>query len=117
MGDSPLGTHVYWTDYSSGSIGRANLDGTGANRSFITGVNYPYGVAVDATRIYWTSLDTDSIGRAKLDGTGANKIITGVPAPLGLAIDAGRASSLPFEQRRAERLAAAPALPTPPSLG
>ena len=29
--------HVYWTNSGTGTIGRANLDGTGVNQSFITG--------------------------------------------------------------------------------
>jgi len=42
------GGHVYWTNFTGGSIGRANLDGTGADQSFITGASSPGGVAVDA---------------------------------------------------------------------
>ena len=40
------GTHVYWADRYSRTIGRANLNGTGVNHSFITGANRPTGVAV-----------------------------------------------------------------------
>ena len=40
------GRHIYWTTNST--IGRANLDGTGVNQSFITGATRPDGVAVDA---------------------------------------------------------------------
>jgi hypothetical protein len=40
--------YVYWANYGTGTtIGRANLDGTGANQSFITAANVPTGVAVD----------------------------------------------------------------------
>ena len=41
------GGHVYWTTLH-GMIGRANLDGSGANHNFITGANSPLGVAVKA---------------------------------------------------------------------
>jgi len=34
---TPANAFVYWTNNSSGTIGRANLDGTGVNQSFITG--------------------------------------------------------------------------------
>lgn len=44
--DVPASSHLYWTN--AGAIGRANLDGTGANQSFITGASQPVGVAVDA---------------------------------------------------------------------
>jgi hypothetical protein len=55
--DVPAPRHVYWTNSGnplfSGTIGRANLDGTGANQGFITegfitGASEPFGVAVDA---------------------------------------------------------------------
>ena len=40
--------HVYWTNAGTNTIGRASLDGTGADQSFITGASGPRGVAVDA---------------------------------------------------------------------
>lgn len=41
--------YIYWTNSYTGTIGRANLDGTGANQSFITGlVGSPEGLAVDS---------------------------------------------------------------------
>ena len=36
------------------SIGRANLDGTGVDQSFIAGATRAAGVAVDASHVYWT---------------------------------------------------------------
>jgi virginiamycin B lyase len=120
--------HIYWTwsecgaecstaelQTAAGGIGRANLDGTGVDESFIDGIN-PAGVgapsgyvAVDAERIYWTGSfcegdcngqGTDQIafavGRANLDGTGVDRdfIITGRSpgggvAGTDLALDAG----------------------------
>ena len=71
-------------------IGRANLDGTGVNQSFITGVSSPTGVAVDAGHVYWANVAADTIGRANLDGTGVNQsFITGAGGPCGVAVDAG----------------------------
>ena len=32
---------VYWTNFAGGTIGRANLDGSGVNQSFITGADAP----------------------------------------------------------------------------
>jgi hypothetical protein len=43
--------YVYWSDFN-GTIGRANLDGTGIDGSFITGANEPEAVAVDGQRLY-----------------------------------------------------------------
>ena len=106
--------HIYWNHYfcgytsptgefqCTGAIGRANLDGTGVDPTFIDDV-IAGNVAVDARFIYWTNLgpantpattDTpDTIGRAKLDGTGADPGFISVPpgeAPEihGLAVDA-----------------------------
>ena len=40
--------HVYWVNLDTATIGRANLDGTGANQNFISGASEPVGVSVDA---------------------------------------------------------------------
>ena len=45
--------HIYWTNYGTDTIGRADLDGSNVNQSFITpGAFQPGGVAVDAEHIY-----------------------------------------------------------------
>jgi len=103
------GSHIYWASWacaivpgrgcwwapsSGGAIGRANVDGTGADSQFITGIGIPRspafqsaspcGIAVAGKYIYWMygaeSLKPATIGRANVDGTGVNKrFITGVP--------------------------------------
>jgi len=81
--------YVYWANQDTNTIGRANLDGSGANQSFITGASSPLGVAVDAAHVYWTNRRTNMIGRANLDGSGANqRFITGANGPEGVAVDA-----------------------------
>ena len=62
--------YIYWADSGSDSIGRAALDGSGADPNFITGTNGASDVAVDAHYVYWTN--SGGIGRANLDGTGAD---------------------------------------------
>jgi sugar lactone lactonase YvrE len=85
---APAEAFVYWTDLSTRTIGRANLDGTGANQSFIA--SPAYGIAVDAAHVYWANFNTGAIGRANLDGTGATpSFIIGASFPLGVAVDAG----------------------------
>jgi virginiamycin B lyase len=82
--------HVYWTNSDSGTIGRANLDGTGVDQSFITGLNAPCGVAVDGAHVYWTNVldNGGGIGRATLDGTGVDEsFVAGLAAPLAVAVD------------------------------
>ena len=67
--------HVYWTNTQQGAIGRADLDGTNVNNTFITGPSlsgqWPVPCATDSTYIYWTLLGVSQpwIGRARLDGT------------------------------------------------
>jgi hypothetical protein len=83
------GNFVYWAnDFPVNSIGRAKINGTGANNAFIPGQNDPRAVAVDFRFIYWTNNTPPSIGRANLDGTGVNPnfITTNVIDPEGIAI-------------------------------
>jgi virginiamycin B lyase len=84
---------VYWGD--ADQIGRANLDGSGADPRFIA--RGPYlgvdvdGVALDTAHVYWSSFreGTGTIGRASLDGSGTDpSFITGAGVPGGVAVDA-----------------------------
>jgi virginiamycin B lyase len=81
---------VYWANDNQTSIGRAKVNGTGANTNFITGVNGVHGVAIDSKFIYWTTLNggVSTIGRANLDGSGVNNqfITTNVTAPGSIAV-------------------------------
>lgn len=80
--------HIYWASYRDGTIGRANLDGSGVNPSFVTGATSPCGVAVFGSYIYWGNDKDDTIGRANLDGTGVNpKFITGTGGACTVASD------------------------------
>jgi hypothetical protein len=91
------GSHVYWANENQptfDTIGRANVDGTGVNQSFVLGATNPCGVAVDSAHIYWATGNSGrgpgtTIGRANLDGTGVNEnFITSLPGPCGVAVDA-----------------------------
>ena len=84
------GNFVYWANENETSIGRAKINGTGANNNFITGVDGVHGVAVDSKFIYWTTLNSgvSTIGRANLDGSGVNNqfITANVTAPTSVAV-------------------------------
>lgn len=78
-------------------IGRANLDGSHADASFIAtpdrGGSPSLGVAVDGQHVYWSSDNDDAqnevgaIGRAKLDGSGVVQRFIAAPEPTGVAVD------------------------------
>jgi hypothetical protein len=77
------GTHVYWDDQGHG-IGRANVDGSGVDHSFIPFTSDTAGgVAVAPPFIFWSIFGANRIGRANLDGSAAdNSFLTNVgPTP------------------------------------
>ena len=94
---------VYWTKlegpFSNGlpikplaGIGRANLDGSGVDQSFITGVDglraWQSTAATSTGRTF--PLTAATIGRANLDGTGVDpSFIGGLNLPAGVAVDGG----------------------------
>ena len=43
-------SHLYWTNEVEGTIGRANLDGTEVDERFISGLDYPTEIAINALR-------------------------------------------------------------------
>ncbi len=86
---------VYWTNLAHNTIGRANLDGTGVDQSFIK-TPVGAGLAVDGAHVYWSFWGTTNqepyngrIGRANLDGTGVDKsFIPNAGRPMSVAVDA-----------------------------
>jgi virginiamycin B lyase len=80
--------YIYWTD-PDGTIGRANLDGTGVDESFISAAGSPCGLAVDDAHIYWAGGFGKTIARANLDGTDVEEsfISHTNPNPCGVAVD------------------------------
>lgn len=82
-------SYLYWVSGSciTGTIMRANLDGTGAIPLITTGQNSVSGLAVDRSYIYWTNSGSGTIMRAKLDGSGTTTLVTGQLLPVGVAVD------------------------------
>jgi hypothetical protein len=68
-GVAVYGDFVYWTGPDANASGRAGMNGTGVNQTFIQGLQGPQGVAVNSAGIFWTNAATVSIGRADLDGS------------------------------------------------
>jgi virginiamycin B lyase len=90
------GEHIYWANHGTGTIGRADLDGSHVDQRFVNGASDPVGVAVDDQFVYWTSStfskeDNDfenTIGRARLDGSDVNqRFVVETHVLAGLAVD------------------------------
>ena len=81
---APASAYIYWaTPHRTGTIGRANLDGTDVNQSFITGATPVRGGGRRAAHLLDQRLG-NSIGRANLDGSDVNQsFITGATARWG----------------------------------
>jgi hypothetical protein len=79
--------YIYWAVDQGGdgtTIARAENDGSSVNRNFITGLDGPCGVAVNAQHIYWGNRGTNTIGRANIDGTNANPTFINALSDTGL---------------------------------
>ena len=85
--DSPP---IYWTDYGTDKIQRANLDGSNVQDLVTSGLRSPVGIALDAAggKMYWTDWGTAKIQRANLDGSNVEDLVTsGLDAPASIALD------------------------------
>lgn len=103
---------IFWADGDSqnpssqpdedGTIGEANLDGSGVVPALLNIGNSPFGLAAPpsaelagaltatATNLYWGDWINDSIGDANLDGSGASDDLIGLARgarPEGLTVD------------------------------
>jgi hypothetical protein len=77
--------YVYWANQGTGTIGRANLDGSRADQAFIAAGSSPCGVAVNATHVFWAH--AGGIGRTDLDGSNADlAFITGTGSRCGVVL-------------------------------
>jgi len=83
----PTSDKLYWTDFGTHKIQRANLDSTGIE-DLVLGLQIPLGLAVDEIhgKMYWTDFGAGKVQRANLDGTGVETLVeTGVvPEWIGL---------------------------------
>jgi hypothetical protein len=66
--------YLYWSNAGLGggtgtTIGRADLDGSGLDGSFVADASGQSGIAVDGSYIYWANDGANAIGRANLDGS------------------------------------------------
>src|SRR5262245_43931331 len=90
--------HLYWANDTPGpgTIGRARLDGTGVEQSFVSGTGRrPCWVALDRKHIYWGEAlggkvgspdKGGAIGRANRDGSGVKATFIPTPAHHGCGV-------------------------------
>ena len=83
--------HLYWSDYGTGSIHRAGVDGRNA-QVVVHELEAPRGIDLDTVGgwIYWTDVVTQKVQRSKLDGSGVQDLLTsenGLNAPYGVTLD------------------------------
>ena len=83
---------MYWADWGTRKIQRANLDGSNVRDVITARLTTPTGVAVDTEngKIYWADRGgrTKGIKRANLNGTRVQTLVTaGLRAPNGIALD------------------------------
>jgi hypothetical protein len=85
---------MYWLKTGTSTIGRAGLDGSGANPDFIVLPGHPSSMAVGGGYIYWVA-DSQIIGRVGVDGSGeTTSLFTGLPASTNLTAIALSGSTL-----------------------
>ena len=85
------GNKMYWTD--SGSIRRADLDGTNVEDLIRDAVQFPVGIALDiaGNKMYWVDLYSNKVQRADLNGENIEDLVTtGQGKPGGIALDIAR---------------------------
>jgi streptogramin lyase len=79
---------LYWTEFTSNRILRANLDGTGC-QVLLTGLNNPRHIELDVThgKIYWTEFGSGRIYRANLDGMSVEQLVASKYEVGGVSLD------------------------------
>lgn len=88
---------LYWTTFPAdpadpGTVGRANLDGSGANNNFISAPDGACGVAADSSHVYWAAGEGPQghVARADLFGGAIDNAFIGTTNNLncGVAVNA-----------------------------
>jgi hypothetical protein len=84
---------LFWGNFGSGEIRRANLDGTGLT-TLVKGLGQPQAPVLDLAggQMYWTERGSEGVGegkiqRANFDGTGLTTLVAGVTIPNHVALD------------------------------
>ncbi|MDP1675817.1 MAG: T9SS type A sorting domain-containing protein [Bacteroidota bacterium] len=81
--------HLYWTEFTEGTIKRIDLDDSAAPQIIVSGLNGPVGLAVDHSggNIYWTEANANTISRSPLNGFVKVVILSSLATPNYLTVD------------------------------
>jgi VCBS repeat-containing protein len=82
------GDYLYWAEGTEiNRVPLANLTNA-AIESLATGLSYPVGIALDSLgqNFYWTDINSDEIRTAASDGSGATQVVSGLTAPVAVAV-------------------------------
>lgn len=85
-----VGGKLYWTEYGTGSIRRADLDGSAIETLHVDAATPPMDLELDLLhgKMYWSSyVAAQVVRRANLDGSNPEDVATGLSAPTGLGVD------------------------------
>ncbi|NMM48932.1 PKD domain-containing protein [Marinigracilibium pacificum] len=80
--------YMFWTDFSSGDVMRANLDGSDAQTiaTYLDGFEYPEGIAAFDGSVYLNDPTLNGILKVSYDGSTVEQIITDMGG-IGIGID------------------------------
>ncbi len=74
-------THLYYSQSNAQAIGRALLDGSSADNTFMTSTGQTNGITTYRSKLLWASFSVDEgIWQSNLDGTGRTQLITSTGA-------------------------------------
>ncbi|MCX2743481.1 PKD domain-containing protein [Mangrovivirga sp. M17] len=80
--------YMFWTDFSTGDLKRANLDGTDVQTiaTYLDGFEYPEGISVYNGNVYLNDPVLDGILKVSYDGSSVEQIIPEIGG-IGIGID------------------------------
>ena len=81
---------IYVTNAFANTIGKYDLDGSVVSDSLVTGLSFPFDIAVFSDNIYVANLDTGVVGKYTTDGaTVDTSLLTGFPGLTALTVADG----------------------------
>jgi hypothetical protein len=81
---------IYVTNAFANTIGKYGLDGSMVTDSLVTGLDFPFDIAVYGDNIYVANLGSGVVGKYDTDGTIVNaSLISGFPSLTALTVADG----------------------------